>query len=59
MPSTWGIYFVVADCDAVAAKVKELGGKVQFGPFDAPGVGRIAIVTDPQGAGFSVIALAA
>lgn len=59
MPSTWGIYFVVADCDAVAATVKELGGKVQFGPFDAPGVGRIAIVTDPQGAGFSVIALAA
>ena len=57
MPSAWGIYFIVTDCDAVVARLKELGGSVQFGPFDAPGVGRIAIVADPQGAGFSVIAL--
>ena len=57
VPSHWGIYFRVADCDAAAARVKELGGSLKHGPFDAPGVGRIAIAADPQGAIFSVIKL--
>jgi hypothetical protein len=56
-PSYWGIYVRVADCDATVAKAKELGASVKFGPFDAPGVGRIAALDDPQGAGFSVIQL--
>jgi len=30
---------------------------VSHGPFSAPGVGRIAMLADPQGAGFSVITL--
>jgi predicted enzyme related to lactoylglutathione lyase len=30
---------------------------VRHGPFSAPGVGRIAMLADPQGAGFSVITL--
>lgn len=57
MPSQWGIYVMVSDCDAIAEKVKASGGKVQFGPFDAPGVGRLAMLADPQGAGFSIITL--
>jgi predicted enzyme related to lactoylglutathione lyase len=57
IPSNWGIYFRVEDCDATAERVKELGGKVCHGPFDAPGVGRIAVLSDPQGAYFSVIKL--
>ena len=57
IPSNWGIYFRVDDCDAVAERVKELGGKVCHGPFDAPGVGRIAVLSDPQGAYFSIIKL--
>lgn len=58
VPPHWMIYFQVADCDAAAAHVKANGGKVAHGPFDAPGVGRIAICMDPQGAAFSIIKLA-
>lgn len=58
VPSHWGIYFMVADCDATVAKATELGAKVLHGPFDAPGVGRMAMMNDPQGAGFAVIKLA-
>jgi predicted enzyme related to lactoylglutathione lyase len=57
IPSHWAIYVLVEDCDAAAAKVRELGGTVRHGPFSAPGVGRIAMLADPQGAGFSVITL--
>jgi len=55
--SHWGIYIQVADCDATIAKAKELGGAVRWGPHDAPGVGRFAALTDPQGAAFMVITL--
>jgi len=58
-PSRWSIYIHVPDCDAAVAKVKELGGTLCVGPFSAPGVGRIAILADPQGAAFSVIKLEA
>jgi len=34
----------------------ELGGKVVHGPHDIPGVGRMAVIIDPQGASLSVIA---
>lgn len=57
MPSRWGIYVQVADCDATVAKAKEMGATIKYGPFDAPGVGRMAAMDDPQGAGFSVIKL--
>lgn len=57
MPSHWTIYIQVADCDAVLAKAKELGGGLRWGPHDAPGVGRFAALTDPQGAAFMVITL--
>lgn len=57
MPSRWGIYVQVADCDAIAAQAKEMGATILYGPFDAPGVGRMAALTDPQGAGFSIIKL--
>jgi len=57
IPPHWGLYFLVQDCDAAAARVKELDGKICHGPFDAPGVGRIAVAADPQGAMFSMIRL--
>lgn len=57
VPAHWGIYFMVADCDAAVAKAIELGAKVRFGPISAPGVGRFASMIDPQGAGFSIIKL--
>jgi len=54
IPPCWMTYFVVENCDASAKKVVELGGKLNHGPFDSPH-GRIAVVTDPYGAGFSII----
>lgn len=56
-PPHWAIYFRVDDCDAAAQKATALGGRVVFGPFNAPGVGRLASVADPQGAMFYIIAL--
>ncbi len=56
IPAHWLVYFAVADCDATVEKVKELGGDLAFGPMDLP-VGRFAVVRDPHGAHFAVIAL--
>ena len=57
IPPYWSVYFQVAECYATIAKAKTLGGKVHFGPKDIPGVGRLAMIADPQGAAFSVIQL--
>jgi hypothetical protein len=54
LPPHWINYFAVEDCDATVAKARELGGAVKHGPFDSPH-GRIAVVSDPYGAFFSVI----
>ena len=49
-PSHWMAYIAVDDVDAAVDKVKSSGGKVDAPPFDVPGVGRIAVITDPTGA---------
>ena len=54
-PSNWTTYVAVDDADATVSKITANGGAVCMGPFDAPGVGRIAMVSDPAGAMFSVI----
>jgi predicted enzyme related to lactoylglutathione lyase len=55
-PAFWLSYFTVEDCDASVAKVEELGGRV-FGPAHTlEGVGRFAVVADPHGASFGIIA---
>lgn len=53
-PSNWLGYVTVADVDATVAKTTELGGKVYAPGFDMPTVGRIAVVSDPQGAVFGL-----
>lgn len=55
VPSHWGTYMWVDDCDACVARAQELGGSVYLPPMDIPGVGRFAGLTDPNGAHFSVI----
>ncbi len=40
--------------DADVVKVAALGGTVHRPPTDIPGVGRFAVVADPQGAGFHI-----
>ena len=49
---TWLGYLYVEDVDAALAAIIADGGKTQLPAFDAPGVGRIAMVTDPSGAPF-------
>ncbi len=56
MPPHWMPYFAVEDCDAAMAEVHGLGGQVVMGPMDIQ-PGRFAVVTDPEGAAFAVIAL--
>jgi len=52
---TWLGYFGVDDVDAAVASITAAGGKVHLPAFDMPGVGRIAMVTDPQGVPFYVM----
>jgi predicted enzyme related to lactoylglutathione lyase len=51
----WNTYFSVTDTDASVAVVQRNGGVALLPPFDTP-VGRMAVVTDPGGAQFSLIA---
>ena len=50
VPQSWFTYVAVDDLDKRLKKVKDAGGKVMREPWDVPGVGRIAIVTDSGGA---------
>ena len=52
----WSCYVTVADTDATARQCSEMGGKVMVPPTDIPTVGRFAVLQDPQGAMFCVIA---
>ncbi|MBP6004695.1 MAG: VOC family protein [Pyrinomonadaceae bacterium] len=54
-PSHWSTYIAVDNTDETVAKITENGGSVRVPPFDAPGVGRMAVVADPSGAAFAVI----
>ena len=56
VPAFWLSYFAVEDCDVSVAKVQELGGRVFGAPHTLEGVGRFAVVADPHGATFGVIA---
>ncbi|MBP0461037.1 VOC family protein [Streptomyces montanisoli] len=55
LPGHFLNYFAVRDCDATAAAVVRLGGRVREAPFDIPS-GRMAALTDDQGADFAVLA---
>ncbi len=57
VPSHWMAYFAVNDCEAAVEKAKSLGANIFVPPTDVPGVGRFAMIADPQGALFSVIKL--
>lgn len=55
IPAHWSLYIPVPDVDACLARAIELGGKACVPAFDVPGVGRIARLDDPTGAGVYVI----
>jgi uncharacterized protein len=50
IPPHWEVYVNVEDADATAEKARGLGGQVLQAPWDVPGVGRMSILMDPQGA---------
>jgi len=54
MPPHFLVHFGVEDCEAVLGTVNRLGGRVQATPFDTS-YGRVAVVTDNQGASFAVL----
>jgi uncharacterized protein len=58
-PPHWMGYVAVADVDASAKKVEELGGKVCVPPTDIPTVGRFCVINDPAGAPISLIKITA
>ena len=51
VPEAWMSYLAVDDVDARVEKAKAAGAKLMRPIFDVPGVGRIAILTEPGGAG--------
>jgi hypothetical protein len=54
VPPHWLLYFETANCDRTVDKAKQGGAKVIFGPMSMENVGRFAVLSDPQGAVFSV-----
>jgi len=56
MPPNWGVYFAVGDTDDAVARLEALGGSVLMAAMDIE-PGRFAVVSDPFGAVFNVIAL--
>jgi hypothetical protein len=55
VPPHWNVYFGVDDADATVARAQKLGGTTIVPPTDIPGVGRFAVLADPQGAAFCVM----
>lgn len=54
VPTNWLSYVAVTSADEAVATAKSLGGSVINGPFDVYDMGRMAMLTDPQGAAFAV-----
>lgn len=57
IPSHWSLYLQVDDVDQTLQLARQHGGEICVPGFDAPGVGRIARINDPAGAGFYLISL--
>jgi predicted enzyme related to lactoylglutathione lyase len=54
-PNHWLVYFIVPDADAAVETAGANGGNVIAAPKDIT-VGRLAVVQDPQGAVFAILA---
>jgi predicted enzyme related to lactoylglutathione lyase len=55
VPESWMSYLAVDDVDARTKKAVAAGAKLMRPIFNVPGVGRIAILTEPGGAGIGWI----
>ena len=54
-PPLWNVYFNVVDADQAVAQAEALGAKLIVPPYDLDGTGRMATLTDPQGAMFCLM----
>ncbi|MBV8185717.1 MAG: VOC family protein [Alphaproteobacteria bacterium] len=50
----WIGYVGVDDVDACVQRIQKAGGTMHMPPTDIPGIGRFAMVADPQGASFNL-----
>lgn len=55
VPPHWLTYFYVARCDDAVRRATELGARVLVPATDIPGVGRFAVLQDPQHAVFGIV----
>lgn len=55
-PSHWLSYWAVADVDAAHQKALSLGAQAYVPPMHIPGMGKFAVLGDPQGAAFALVA---
>lgn len=53
-PPHWLAYFQVDDVDAITNQATGMGAKVHLAPMTMEGVGRFAMIADPQGAVFAI-----
>ena len=51
----WFVYLASGDVDGSCATIASQGGRVTQKPWDVPGVGRLAVVSDVQGACFGLM----
>jgi len=55
-PAIWLSFFSVADTEAARATAGQAGGRVLFEPKLIPNLGSEAVIADPQGAVFGILA---
>jgi uncharacterized protein len=53
-PSHWLIYFAVADVDKTFQQALDMSARTLLRPMDFEGVGRMALLADPQGSVFAL-----
>ena len=54
VPPHWLAYFQVDDVDTVSKNAAAMKAKLLLPPMSMEGVGRMAVIADPQGAVFAV-----
>ena len=53
-PTAWFGHILVSDVDDMSERVTQAGGSIHRRPTEIPGIGRFAVVADPQGATFTL-----
>ena len=53
-PPHWLAYIATPDVDTTVSQASDLGAEIVMDAMNVPGVGRMALLTDPQGAAFAV-----